>query len=58
MDMLHLPKALPVAFSVTQAMMAWYWHSMAPWGSGKSTVLNYVRHFLEQLPDDIGAFDG
>lgn len=29
-----------------------------PWGSGKSTVLNCVRYFLEQLPDDIGAFDG
>lgn len=26
-----------------------------PWGSGKSTVLSYVRHFLEQLPDDIGG---
>ena len=22
-----------------------------PWGSGKSTVLNYVRHFLEQRPE-------
>lgn len=22
-----------------------------PWGSGKSTVLSYVRHFLEQLPE-------
>jgi predicted KAP-like P-loop ATPase len=22
-----------------------------PWGSGKSTVLSYVRHFLEQRPD-------
>ncbi|EPQ8816096.1 KAP family P-loop NTPase fold protein [Pseudomonas aeruginosa] len=23
-----------------------------PWGSGKSTVLNYVQHFLEQRPED------
>ena len=22
-----------------------------PWGSGKSTVLSYVRHFLEQRPE-------
>lgn len=22
-----------------------------PWGSGKSTVLSYVSHYLEQLPD-------
>lgn len=35
-------------------LLALYGH----WGSGKSTVLSYVRHFLEQLPDDIGAFDG
>ena len=23
-----------------------------PWGSGKSTVLNYVQHYLDQLPED------
>lgn len=23
-----------------------------PWGSGKSTVLNFVRHYLEQRPED------
>ena len=23
-----------------------------PWGSGKSTVLNYVQHYLGQLPED------
>ncbi len=23
-----------------------------PWGSGKSTVLNYVQHYLEQHPED------
>jgi predicted KAP-like P-loop ATPase len=23
-----------------------------PWGSGKSTVLQYVRHFLDHLPEN------
>lgn len=49
----HAPFAESLANSICQypgndgLVLALY----GPWGSGKSTVLSYVRHFLEQRPE-------
>ena len=48
----RLPRAWRTAFAAIPVVMAWCLPFYGPWGSGKSTVLMHVGHYIEQQPKE------